>query len=241
MMTGHGRFSNRPLYLQVRDLLVTRIVRGEWNPGQMLPSEPDLARELGVSQGTVRKALALLEEAKLISRQPGRGTVVNDAASESVAIRFSNVRDAGGARISPPASTITAEIREGNQKEIERLQLDERDQVIFIRRARQRQGHTMMVEDVALPGVKFPGLLEQPKGPDRITVIAQRYGIAAGRAEERVFISRAASDVASILGIEEGTAVLTLDRVVFALDGPPIEWRMGYCSFGDEYYLAETS
>ena len=50
-------FSTRPLYLQVRDLLVARIVAGEWRPGGTLPNEVDLARELSVSPGTVRRAL----------------------------------------------------------------------------------------------------------------------------------------------------------------------------------------
>ena len=49
----------RPLYGQVRDTLIRRLVDGVWQPGQPLPSEIQLAAELGVSQGTVRKALEL--------------------------------------------------------------------------------------------------------------------------------------------------------------------------------------
>ncbi len=47
----------RPLYRQVRDILVRRIAEGIWRPGDVLPSEPEIALDLGVSQGTVRKAL----------------------------------------------------------------------------------------------------------------------------------------------------------------------------------------
>ena len=47
----------RPLYRQVRALLVRRLAEGVWQPGQLLPSEGQLAAELGVSQGTVREAL----------------------------------------------------------------------------------------------------------------------------------------------------------------------------------------
>ena len=47
----------RPLYRQVRDVLVKRIADGVWQAGEMLPSEPDIAADLGVSPGTVRKAL----------------------------------------------------------------------------------------------------------------------------------------------------------------------------------------
>ncbi|MEL7030333.1 MAG: GntR family transcriptional regulator, partial [Pseudomonadota bacterium] len=47
----------RPLYQQVRELFLARISSGAWRPAEALPSEQALAAELGVSQGTVRKAL----------------------------------------------------------------------------------------------------------------------------------------------------------------------------------------
>jgi len=50
----------RPLYVQVRELMIGRMVQGVWKPGAVLPSEVQLAAEFGVSQGTVRKALDAL-------------------------------------------------------------------------------------------------------------------------------------------------------------------------------------
>ena len=52
----------RPLYAQVQDLLIERLASGHWRPGELLPAEPRLAAEFGVSQGTVRKALDRLAE-----------------------------------------------------------------------------------------------------------------------------------------------------------------------------------
>jgi GntR family transcriptional regulator len=56
-MTFPDRPSRRALYLQVRDLLTDRIAQGTWKAGCHIPNEMDLAREVGVSTGTVRKAL----------------------------------------------------------------------------------------------------------------------------------------------------------------------------------------
>ena len=75
------RFFTQPLYLQLRDALAERIARGEWKPGIAIPGEGDLARQLGVSKGTVRKSLDLLESEGLLSRRQGRGTFVIDPAS----------------------------------------------------------------------------------------------------------------------------------------------------------------
>jgi GntR family transcriptional regulator len=70
------RLFTQPLYLQLRDALAARMVRGEWKVGTAIPSEDDLAREFGVSKGTMRKALDLLEGESLLIRRQGRGTFV---------------------------------------------------------------------------------------------------------------------------------------------------------------------
>lgn len=66
----------RPLYRQVRDVLVKRIADGVWQAGQALPSEPEIAADLGVSHGTVRKALDEMTAENLLVRRQGRGTFV---------------------------------------------------------------------------------------------------------------------------------------------------------------------
>ena len=53
-----------------------RIASGAWQPGEALPSEPELAAEIGVSQGTVRKALDEMAAQTLVVRRQGRGTYV---------------------------------------------------------------------------------------------------------------------------------------------------------------------
>lgn len=75
-MDDSAKFQVRPLYLQVRDVLLERIKDGRWKPGANLPSEIDLCRQLGVSLGTLRKALGVLESEQLIIREPG--TFVRD-------------------------------------------------------------------------------------------------------------------------------------------------------------------
>ncbi len=70
------RFQTRPLYLQVRDAMLEKVRSREWPLGSQLPNEQQLAQEMGVSHGTVRKALAVLEHEHLVRREQGRGTFV---------------------------------------------------------------------------------------------------------------------------------------------------------------------
>src|SRR6266699_910370 len=98
-MLASNRFANRPLYLQLRDALAERIASGAWKPTATIPNESDLAREFGVSAGTMRKALDLMAAERLLTRRQGRGTFVNDQASDEFAARFNNLRAPDGSRV----------------------------------------------------------------------------------------------------------------------------------------------
>ena len=63
--------SFQPLYKQVYSVLTARLVDGHWKPSEPIPSEMALAKELGVSQGTVRKALNQMVAENLLQRQQG--------------------------------------------------------------------------------------------------------------------------------------------------------------------------
>jgi DNA-binding GntR family transcriptional regulator len=71
-----NRSSFVPLYYQLQELLKEQIESSVWLPGDVLPSEPELARTLGVSRVVVRQALAILEDDRQIVRVRGRGTFV---------------------------------------------------------------------------------------------------------------------------------------------------------------------
>ena len=68
----------QPLYKQVYDTLIVRLADGFWKPGAALPSEFALADQLGVSQGTVRKALNQLVAENILVRRQGKGTYVSE-------------------------------------------------------------------------------------------------------------------------------------------------------------------
>jgi GntR family transcriptional regulator len=231
--------SSRPLYLQLCDALAERIATGEWKPHAAIPNEGDLAREFGVSPGTMRKALDLLEGQHLVTRRQGRGTFVNDLASEELSNRFRSIRGADGEPIA--GEVKSAEITEGvaNKLECERLRVRTHDPVYRISRVLCRQDRPFMVEEVAMPAALFPGLAEKNGTCEGITALAQRYGLLVGKAEERLTIDAAAPAVAAVLGIAPAAPIVVLDRIMLTLDGRPIEWRIGRCHLAGDYYLAE--
>jgi GntR family transcriptional regulator len=63
---------------RIADDLRERLESGEFMAGARLPSEPELARMLGVSRGSLRSAIALLEADGLLRRMHGSGTFVTE-------------------------------------------------------------------------------------------------------------------------------------------------------------------
>ncbi|MDO5532927.1 GntR family transcriptional regulator [Sutterella sp.] len=64
----------KPLYMQVREILLERIRGGEWKPGEQIPTEPVLASQFGVSIGTLRRAVETLVAESILVRREGAGT-----------------------------------------------------------------------------------------------------------------------------------------------------------------------
>ena len=65
-----------PLYQQIKALITQSLQSGEWKPGELIPSEMELANRFKVSQGTVRKAIDELSSENLVVRRQGKGTFV---------------------------------------------------------------------------------------------------------------------------------------------------------------------
>jgi GntR family transcriptional regulator len=128
-----------------------------------------------------------------------------------------------------------------NPAECARLRLKSDDRVWRIERLRLDKGKPFMVEEVVLPAALFPGLDEQKDFSQRIVVLAQQFGILLGKGEERIAIGSASPEVGQALGLEAGTPLLVLDRLVFALDGRAVEWRLARGYFADKYYQAEIT
>jgi len=229
----------RPLYLQVRDALVERIGKGEWKPGAAIPNEVDLAREFGISSGTMRKALDLLEDQRVVTRSQGRGTYINDHSSAGLVSRFWRISGPDGKPMNGDAKTIDVVEVAANEEERRRLRLGEQDSVYRVRRARWHNGHPFVVEEASLPAAQFPGLLERTGIDYHIVALAQMYGILLGKAEERITIAAAPRAIADILRVVPDTQVMLLNRLLLTLDGQPVELRIAHLHLADGFYRAE--
>jgi GntR family transcriptional regulator len=229
-------FSRRPLYLQLCDMMADRIATRAWKPGSSLPNEVDLAREFGVSPGTARKALDRLVQMRLITRRQGRGSYVCDLTSGELVDRFATIRIADGGNIVAKAGSVEIDVAAATAEECARLFLAQGDSVYRIRRVLFAGDLPFMIEKASMPAALFPGLEQQNTLAGQVALLAGHFGVLLGKGSERIATEPASREVSEVLGVAEGAIVVVLDRVILALDGCPIEWRMGWCNLAGKHY-----
>lgn len=222
----------RPLYRQCYDALVRQIAEGAWRPGEALPSEQALAARLGVSQGTVRKALDALTAEKLIERRQGKGTYVAEHTQERAMFRFFRLTRPDGTRATPETAEQSENVRRRPAKavEVRRLNLESGAQVVEIVRVRNVDGAPAVLERIVLPVALFPDIDRRLPLPNALYALYQReYGQNIVAAEEELRADVARKEDAKRLGVAPGTPLLHIERVGVSVDGTRVEWRTSRC------------
>lgn len=99
-----------PLYIQISEMIAREIAAGIWPDGSRLPTEADLAANLNVAVGTLRKSLADLEAKKLLERVQGSGTYVRNRAKSGSVYEFLHLELKTGAGL-PTAKILSLDKR----------------------------------------------------------------------------------------------------------------------------------
>jgi GntR family transcriptional regulator len=159
-----------------------------------------------------------------------------------LATRFNRLCTSSGNGLSLDILKSELKSAKASDEEASRLRLRAGDPVLRIRRIQSKQSHRVMLEQISMPEARFPGLASKSNVSLRIVALAQQFGILLGGAQERVTVTRATTSIAEALGVDVDTPLLELDRVVFSIDGRPIEWRSAMCNLSDgDYYSVDMN
>jgi GntR family transcriptional regulator len=215
------------LHLQVRDELVRMIKCGQWKPGSALPNESQIAKRFGVSPGTVRKALEAMVEQRILVYHQDRGTFVGDQAPAEKTQRFCKLHGSMGERLAPHVHSASIFRGPATAAEVKRLEIPAASEVVRLQRLHAHHGRPFMMETLAFAARQFARWPDDI-GECELSSLAQRNGILLGRAAERISVAPVEADQAAALGIEVGTTVVVLDRVAYAADRTPLQWRLAW-------------
>ena len=101
MIMNVNSLDGGPLYKGVQRALMEQLAAGDLKPGQLIPSERQLATEYNVSIGTLRKAIDELVENRILIRQQGKGTFVASHDRERLLFYFFHIVPQTGVKSYP--------------------------------------------------------------------------------------------------------------------------------------------
>lgn len=233
-----------PLYRQIKSLILQALEAGEWRPGQVIPSEQELAVRFSVSQGTVRKAIDEMAADNLLIRKQGKGTFVASHNDPRAMFRFLRLVPDDGSiplRESIPLECWRAK---AGQEASRMLSIEQGAPIMIVRRLLKFASKPVVVDEIYLPGEIFHGLtLEvlQSWRSSLYSLFESRFGLRMIRAEERIRAVAADKATADMLKVADGTPLLSVERVTYTYGDKPVEWRRGLYLTEDHYYHNELN
>ncbi|MCZ2102991.1 MAG: GntR family transcriptional regulator [Comamonadaceae bacterium] len=231
-----------PLYLQIKGLILQGLQSGEWKPGELIPSEMELAARFRVSQGTVRKAIDALAGDNLVVRRQGKGTFVATHTEQQVQYRFLRLRpDHGDASVEGPAQRRVIECRRVRSSAgiARALALRSGEAVMHARRILAFADTPAILEDIWLPGHAFKGLtaerLMNYPGPT-YAMFEIDFGVRMVRADEKLHAVAPTAEQAGLLQVSAGTPLLSVERIAYTYNDAPMELRRGLYRTDTHHY-----
>ncbi|PRD40882.1 GntR family transcriptional regulator [Phyllobacterium phragmitis] len=208
-----------PIYIQLAELLVRDIAANRLIDGERLPPERDMAQQLGVAVGTLRKALAELQARGLLERVQGSGNYVraiSDPNSVYAMFRLELVEGGG---------LPTAEVLE-----VSRLEKPEHlpkfgssAEAYRIRRIRFLSGKPAALEEIWLDGSYADVITKDDLSESLYLFYRQKLGLWIVRAEDQVGLGAIPDWRPGVFAMPAGAPAPLVSRVSQAQDGARAE------------------
>lgn len=209
-----------PKYLQTAEMLIREIAAGRLLDGERLPPERDMAADLGLAVGTLRKALADLEDKGLLERVQGSGNYVRhqpDAAGVYALFRLERIEGGG----LPTADLLEVARME---KPADLPVFGTANHAHRIRRLRLLSGDPAALEEIWLDGAWAGTLRPQDISESLYLFYRQRLGLHIARAEDRIGVAPVPDWAPSRFPVSVGRLAGFVERRSMTADGDVAEF-----------------
>jgi GntR family transcriptional regulator len=223
--------SGTPLYLQLALHLADAINRGRYQPHEALPSERVLSESLGLSRVTARKAIDQLAAQGLIVRRAGSGNYIAPRIEQALSRLTSFSEQLRARGYAPSSRWLSREIATATRDERDTLRLRAGVRVARLERLRMADDEVVSMESCVLPS----SVLADPAGLEgSLYEFLEAAGKAPVRAVQHIRALNAPAQLARLLHVPVGRALLYVKRIGYLASGRPVELTHSYCR--DEYF-----
>lgn len=208
-----------PRYVQLRQRLEAGIESGVLPPNSSLPPEREIAEITELSRVTVRKAIQELVREGLIEQRQGSGSFVREPMhrmEQSLSHLTSFTEDMARRGMDTTSRWLERGIFLSTEDERKALDLPEGGEVARIYRLREAGGRPMALERASLPLDILPNPLEVTTS---LYEVLNERGLRPVRAVQKISAINLEAREAELLGLPEGAAGLSIERISFLASG----------------------
>lgn len=230
------RISRSPLYMQVRQILLSQIQSGDWRPGQQIPTEPVLASQFEVSIGTIRKAIDSLVNDGLILKKEGIGTFVKTYKGGGYWNAFHIFRDLEGRVRGTKSNLLLFENTTAPEFITRSLMVDKDCEFIHIIRhwfhTYNNAEELVSIDESFLIAKEFKGLTYQrfldsfDKKDSFYQFFDREFDVVIVNQRCTTCYEKVSAEIASIIQVPSGFETLRTDRISYTFGHKPVEYRI---------------
>ncbi len=234
-----------PIYLQLREVIRTKVEEDEYLPGTAIPSENDLAEMYGVNRLTVRSAIDALVNEGMLKRVHGKGVYVVGEKIERDLETLGGFRQTMREKNTVPSTRIvTRNIRRAGMKYGGIFRLDPEEKLFYIKRVCCVEDDPVSLEEIYVPCSLLPELGDVDLTIFSLYDIYDFYGVKLTRAHQTLDLVTLDAKDARMLGIGPKQAVMLFECVSTDADGRTVEFARTYtrgdkCSFRVNFHMEQ--
>jgi GntR family transcriptional regulator len=218
---------SRPVHISIRDDLRSRLDAGEWNPGERLPSETELAASYGVARMTIRQAVGALATEGNVVRRQGLGTFAAARPTRSAELLLSFTEEMRGQGREVETRLISATVEQPPPAVRSALLLGQSAAAVTVRRVRLVDSCPIVVQNSWLPCARFAGLDANPLLDGSLYAMLEvRYGVRIVRAKQAFTAGTAGDSDGVALDLKPDEPVLKIARTTYDSSNLVVEYAL---------------
>lgn len=230
-MNGDNKLDYRmPIYLQLREIVRSKIEEGEYLPGMAIPSENKLAETFGINRLTVRNAVEALVNEGILQRVQGKGVfVVGDKYEEVLEEHGGFVTSLSGRNKRVSIKELSKTLRFAGDKYSNFFNIAQDDLVFDIRHLNYMDDIPLSLEQIFIPEDVLPQLKDINSSVFSMMEIFTFYGIEVYSMRQTLeLVTKGLSKTRKLLGVSDDVALIMMECSYRDQNGRVIEFSRSF-------------
>jgi len=221
-----NKYSNVPLYSQLKNLIIEKIARGEFAEESKIPSEQELCEMYDISRPTVRQAISELTNSGILYKQKGRGTFVSKSKTTINVKDYSGFTDSILDSMNPGHQNIIS-INTVNSSQFVKLEsiFSQKSDFAEVKYLSTKDNYILALNVSYIPLNLFPDIIQalKEKKPS-YDIMKGKYPFLPVKTKSSLDIIYTEQSDAQYIQVQTGQPLIRIENVLYSKSGQVVEY-----------------